>query len=87
MLDIKWIRENPEAVKKGAALKGMTVDIDRLLELDAKKRAVQSQLQELQAETNKASRELGPLMGQLKKEQDAAKKAKDESSRDYTQAG
>jgi seryl-tRNA synthetase len=75
MLDLKFIRENPEAVKKGAELKNMKVDVDRLLTLDAQKRGVQSKLQDLQTEQNKASKELGPLMGQLKKEQDAAKKA------------
>lgn len=75
MLDLKFIRENPDAVKKGAQLKNMTVDVDRLLELDARKRAAQQKLQELQTEQNKASRELGPIMGQLKKEQDPAKKA------------
>jgi seryl-tRNA synthetase len=75
MLDLKFIRENPEAVKKGAELKNMKVDVDRLLALDAQKRVVQGKLQELQTEQNKASKELGPLMGQLKKEQDAAKKA------------
>src|SRR5437868_375071 len=75
MLDMKFIRENPDAVKKGAALKGMKVDVDRLLELDAQKRGLQVKLQELQTEQNKASKELGPLMGQLKKEQDAGKKA------------
>ncbi len=75
MLDMKFIRENPEAVKKGAELKGMHVDLDRLLALDADKRAVQQKLQELQTEQNKASKELGPLMGRLKKEQDPAKKA------------
>ncbi len=75
MLDIRFIRENPDVVKKGAQLKGMKVDVDRLLSLDADKRTVQVKLQDLQAEQNKASKELGPLMGQLKKEQDAAKKA------------
>jgi seryl-tRNA synthetase len=75
MLDMKFIRENPEAVKKGAELKGMKVDVDRVLALDAQKRAVQSKLQELLTEQNKASKEMGPLMGQLKKEQDPAKKA------------
>src|SRR4051794_12073513 len=75
MLDMKFIRENPDAVKKGAELKGMKVDVDRLLALDAQKRSVQVKLQELQAEQNKASKELGPLMGQLKKESDPAKKA------------
>jgi seryl-tRNA synthetase len=75
MLDMKFIRENPDAVKKGAALKGMHVDVDRLLALDGEKRAVQQKLQELQTEQNKASKEMGPLMGQMKKEQDAGKKA------------
>ena len=75
MLDMKFIRDNPDAVKKGAELKGMRVDVDRLLALDAEKRGAQQRLQELQTEQNKASKELGPLMGQLKKEQDAAKRA------------
>jgi seryl-tRNA synthetase len=78
MLDIKFIRENPEAVRKGAELKGMKAaaeNVDRLLEADGRKRAVQGKLQELQTEQNKASKELGPLMGQLKKEQDAGKRA------------
>jgi seryl-tRNA synthetase len=72
---MKFVRDNPQAVKKGAELKGMKVDVDRLLALDAQKRGVQQRLQELQTEQNKASKELGPLMGQLKKEQDPAKKA------------
>src|SRR5579862_9156722 len=75
MLDLKYIRENTAAVKKGAELKGMRVDIDRLVALDVERRAVLQKLQELQAEQNKASKELGPLMGQLKREADAGKKA------------
>jgi seryl-tRNA synthetase len=78
MLDLKFIRENPDAVRKGAQLKGMHTaaeNVDRLLALDAQKRAAQSKLQELQTEQNKASKELGPLMGQLKKEQDPERKA------------
>jgi len=78
MLDMKFIRESPEAVKRGAELKGMHAaaqNVDRLLALDGQKRALQSKLQELLTEQNKASKELGPLMGQLKKEQDPAKKA------------
>ena len=75
MLDMKFIRDNPDAVKKGAELKGMRVDVDRLLALDSEKRSLQTRLQELQTEQNKASKEMGPLMGQLKKESDPAKKA------------
>jgi len=36
MLDIKFIRENPEKVKIGAKNKGVEVDVDKLLELDKK---------------------------------------------------
>jgi seryl-tRNA synthetase len=78
MLDMKFIRESPEAVKKGAELKGMHAaaqNVDRLLALDGQKRTLQAKLQELLTEQNKASKELGPLMGQLKKEQDPSKKA------------
>lgn len=75
MLDIKFIRENPEAVRRGAQLKNMTVDLDKLLQLDSARRAAQSKLQELTTEQNKLSKEMGPLMGQLKKEKDAARKA------------
>ncbi len=38
MLDIKFIRENPEKVKQGAINKRFSVDIDRLLELDVSRR-------------------------------------------------
>jgi seryl-tRNA synthetase len=86
MLDLKFIRENPEAVKKGAELKGMKVEVDRLLTLDAQKRAVQVKLQDLQAEQNRASKELGPLMGQIKKEQDASKRAEFEAKAESLKA-
>lgn len=75
MLDLKFIRENPEAVRRGAQLKNMPVDVDALLDLDTRRRSVQTRLQDLTTEQNKASKELGPLMGQLKKEQDPGKKA------------
>lgn len=40
MLDIKYIRQNPDQVKKGCQDKGVLVDIDRLLELDEKRRGI-----------------------------------------------
>jgi seryl-tRNA synthetase len=86
MLDMKFIRENPDAVKKGAELKGMKVEVDRLLALDAQRRTVQVKLQDLQAEQNRASKELGPLMGQIKKEQDAAKRAELEAKAESLKA-
>ena len=42
MLDIKFIRENPDAVLKGAAAKNVAVDIDKVLKLDLAKRELQS---------------------------------------------
>ncbi len=75
MLDIKFIRENPDAVRKGAQLKNMTIDLDRLLELDGQRRKLQTGVQDLIAEQNKLSREMGPLMGKLKKTADPAAKA------------
>ena len=75
MLDLKFIRENPDAVRRGAQLKNIAIDLDPLLELDGRRRNVQTKLQELLTEQNKLSKELGPLMGRLKKEPDPAKKA------------
>ena len=55
MLDIKFIRENKDIVIAGAKKKHIDVDIDRLLELDEKRRELQSSVDEKRAEQNKAS--------------------------------
>ncbi|MCX6789709.1 MAG: serine--tRNA ligase [Candidatus Gribaldobacteria bacterium] len=55
MLDIKFIRENPEKVKQGAKNKGVEVDVDKLLELDKKRREIIAQSEQLKAEQNKLS--------------------------------
>jgi seryl-tRNA synthetase len=75
MLDLKFIRENPEAVRRGAQLKNYKIDLDTLLELDARRRTAQQKQQELTAEQNRLSKDIGPLMGRIKGEKDAAKKA------------
>jgi len=49
MLDIKFIRENPEAVQKGAAAKNVVVDVKKLLKLDAAKRELQAQAEKTRA--------------------------------------
>lgn len=74
MLDLKFIRENPEVVRRGAALKNYKIDLDTLLELDARRRGVQQKLQDLVTEKNKLSKEMGPLMGRIKGEKDPVKK-------------
>ena len=58
MLDIKFIRENKDIVIAGAKKKRMTVDIDRLLELDDQRRALQLSLDEGRATQNQASKEM-----------------------------
>lgn len=63
MLDIAFIRENPEIVKKAAADKRMPVDIDRLLTLDAELRGSGRKAEELRAERNRLSKEIPNLKG------------------------
>jgi len=58
MLDIKFIRENPELVAKGAKDKNFKVDIPRLLELDSVCRSLQSETENLQAERNRLSKSI-----------------------------
>lgn len=47
MLDLKFIRENASLVKKAAEQKRVTVDIDKLLELDKEVSALKTQMQDL----------------------------------------
>ncbi|MBM3206007.1 MAG: serine--tRNA ligase [Candidatus Staskawiczbacteria bacterium] len=53
MLDIKFIRENPEKVKKASSDKGITVDIDAFLNLDKELRVLQQEIDGLRSEKNK----------------------------------
>ena len=55
MLDIKFIRENKDIVAMGAKKKHIDVDIDKLLELDDKRKELQAQIDEKRAEQNNAS--------------------------------
>jgi seryl-tRNA synthetase len=63
MLDIKFIRENPEKVKKGLKNKGVDFDVDYLLELDEKRRTKIKEVDDLRAKHNKASEEVAKLFG------------------------
>jgi len=53
MIDIKLLRENPEKVKKACQNKRVVVDIDKILEIDKKKRELIQQIENLKAEKNK----------------------------------
>ncbi|PIU42660.1 MAG: serine--tRNA ligase, partial [Parcubacteria group bacterium CG07_land_8_20_14_0_80_35_11] len=55
MLDIKFIRQNPEKVKKGCRKKQVKVDITRVLIVDQEKRKYQKTLEELRAKQRRLS--------------------------------
>lgn len=65
MIDLKALREDPERFRRGSELKGVDVDIDRLLAIDASHRELLTRVQELRAEQNRAGKEVGPRIGQL----------------------
>jgi seryl-tRNA synthetase len=72
MLDIKFLRENPEIVKQNIKNKFQDEKlplVDEVIELDAKKRDSQKEADNLRAERNKLSKQIGALMGQGKKEE------------------
>lgn len=58
MLDIKFITENPEQIKAGAAKKQVKVDIDKIVELDHTRRQKIQTLEDLRAKQNKVSKEI-----------------------------
>ena len=78
MIDIRFLRENPEAVKENIRKKFQDVKlplVDEVVDLDQKRRAAIAEVESLKAARNKLSKANGPLYGQLKKCEDEAKKA------------
>ncbi len=72
MLDIKFVRENPDIVKQNIRNKFQDEKlplVDEVLELDKENREIKQELQALQADRNRISKEIGKLMGQGKKEE------------------
>lgn len=61
MLDVKFIRENPEIVKAGVKNKGYDIDIDKFLQTEKKRREIIRALEDMRAQKNKASKEI-PLL-------------------------
>ena len=71
MLDIKFIRENPDVVKENIKKKFQDQKlplVDEVLELDKENRAVMAEAQELRSARNSLSKQVGILMGQSKKD-------------------
>ena len=72
MLDMKFLRENPELVKENIKKKFQDSKlplVDEVIELDAKSRKAKQEADALRAERNKISKQIGALMAQGKKEE------------------
>ena len=77
MIDIKFLRENPDAVKENIKKKFQDYKlplVDQVIELDEQSRAVKKQADELRSNRNKISKQIGSLMAQGKKEEGMALK-------------
>jgi seryl-tRNA synthetase len=61
MLDIKFIRENPEIVKKGIKNKNEKDTVDQILEFDEKRRSLISEVEDLKAQRNTVSQQIGQV--------------------------
>lgn len=68
MLDIKFIRQNPDKVKEGGRKKQVEVDIDQLLEVDRRKREALQALEDMRAQKNKASLEIAETKDEKEKQ-------------------
>ena len=82
MLDMKFVRENPELVRENIKKKFQDAKlplVDEVLELDEKKRAAITEASELRAQRNALSKQVGMLMGQAKKDPSKLEEAEDEA--------
>ena len=79
MLDIRFLRENPDVVKENIKKKFQDKKlplVDEVIALDAKSRAIKTEADSLRANRNKVSKEIGALMAQGKKEEAQAAKTR-----------
>ena len=78
MLDIKFVRENPDAVKQNIKNKFQDAKlplVDEVIALDKRNREIKVEVEDLRAKRNKLSKQIGMLMAQGKKEEAEAVKA------------
>ncbi len=78
MIDLKFLRENPDAVKQNIRHKFQDHKVplvDEVIELDAKSRKAKQEADELRAKRNQLSKEIGKLMGQGKRDEAESIKA------------
>ena len=72
MLDLRFVRENPEVVKQNIRNKFQDAKlplVDEVIELDEENRKVKKEADDLRANRNKISKQIGALMGQGKREE------------------
>ncbi len=74
-LDIRFVREHPDVIRRGAQAKNIAVDLDALLALDARRRQLHTQIQDLTTEQNRLSKQIGLLMGRFQAQKDPQKRA------------
>ncbi len=89
MLDIKFVRANPEAVKENIRKKYQDEKVplvDEVLELDKRNREIKQEVQALRADRNKNSKQIGALMGQGKTEEANELKSKVQANADRVEA-
>ncbi|MCM1101050.1 MAG: serine--tRNA ligase [Acetatifactor muris] len=97
MIDIKFLRENPDLVKENIKKKFQDDKlplVDEVIALDAESRKAKQEADDLRASRNRISKEIGGLMGQIKKaeaagntEEASAKKAEAETRKAEVEAG
>jgi seryl-tRNA synthetase len=80
MLDIKFIRKNPEIVKEGAKKKHIDVDIDQLLYIDEERLLIQKEVEELKSQQSAASKRIASAKSEGEKQAviDSMQSVKDE---------
>lgn len=76
MLDIKVIRENPDAVKEALKNRNLKINIDELLSLDEERRKILVEVEDLKAQRNKANDEISRLMKEKKNAKEIIDKMK-----------
>ncbi|MBE6578779.1 MAG: serine--tRNA ligase [Ruminococcaceae bacterium] len=77
MIDIKFLRENPDIVRENIKKKFQDAKlplVDEVLELDKRNRAIKGEVEALRSERNKGSKSIGMLMGQGKRDEAEALK-------------
>ena len=66
MIDLKELRDDPDRFKKGAQEKGIDIDIERILDLDRRRRDALTRQEQARADQKRISKEIGPELGKLK---------------------